>query len=114
MHLRRCSLASSNRIDSSPETAYFVAQAEMEQGDWQGAVDSLNNVLGERGSLIIDGPAALIPLAEYDLSICYRKLGRDADAQSHLASALSMWKEADADIKARSGSSKEITAAIHR
>jgi hypothetical protein len=29
-------LASSNRIDSSPETAYFVAQAEIEQGDWQG------------------------------------------------------------------------------
>ena len=106
-------LASSNRIDSSPETAYFVAQAEMEQGDWQGAVDSLNDVLGERGSLVIDGPAALIPLAEYDLSICYRRLGRDADAQSHLASALSMWEQADADIKARAGSSKEVTAAIH-
>ena len=85
----------------------------MEQGDWQGAVDSLNDVLGERGSLVIDGPAALIPLAEYDLSISYRRLGRDADAQSHLASALSMWEQADADIKARAGSSKEVTAAIH-
>lgn len=106
-------LASSNRIDSSPETAYFVAQAEMEQGDWQGAVDSLNDVLGERGSLVIDGPAALIPLAEYDLSISYRRLGRDADAQSHLASALSMWEEADADIKARAGSSKEAPSTIH-
>jgi len=106
-------LASSNRIDSSPETAYFVAQAEMEQGDWQGAVDSINDVLGVRGSVVIDGPAALIPLAEYDLSICYRRLGRDADAQSHLASALSMWEQADADIKARAGSSKEVTAAIH-
>jgi DNA-binding winged helix-turn-helix (wHTH) protein len=106
-------LANSNRIDSSPETAYFMAQAEMEQRDWQGTIDSLNDLLGDRGAIIIDGPAALIPLAEYDLSICYRKLGREADAQSHLAFALGMWKEADPDIKARAGSSKEVTAAIH-
>jgi lipopolysaccharide biosynthesis regulator YciM len=85
----------------------------MEQGDWQGAVDSLNDVLGERGSVVIDGPAALIPLTEHDLSICYRRLGRDADAQSHLASAISMWEKADADIKARIGGSKEATIAIH-
>ena len=106
-------LANSNRIDSSPETAYFMAQAETEQGDWHGAVDSLNDLLGDRGAVIIDGPAALIPLAEYDLSICYRRLGRDADAQSRLASALNMWGKADADIKARVGSSKEASAAIH-
>jgi DNA-binding winged helix-turn-helix (wHTH) protein/tetratricopeptide (TPR) repeat protein len=106
-------LMNSNRIDSSPETTYFMAQAEMEQGDWQGALDSLNDLLGDRGAVIIDGPAALIPLAEYDLSICYRRLGRDADTKSHLASALSMWEKADADIKARVGSSKEAPAAIH-
>lgn len=94
-------LASSNRIDPSPETAYFMAQAEMEQGDWQGAVDSLNDVLDERGAVIIDGPAALIPLAEYDLSICYRKLGRDADAEAHLSLASNIWGNADPDIKAR-------------
>jgi predicted Zn-dependent protease len=107
-------LASSNRIDSSPETTYFLAQAEMEQGDWKGAVNSLTDVLRERGTVVIDGPAALIPLAEYELSICYRRLGRDADAQSHLASAISMWEKADADIKAKVGSSKEATAAVHR
>ncbi len=94
-------LASSNRIDSSPETAYFMAKAEMEQGDWRGAVDSLDDVLDERGAVIIDGPAALIPLAEYDLSICYRKLGRDADAEAHLFSASNIWGNADPDIKAR-------------
>ncbi len=106
-------LANSNRMDSSPETAYFMAQAEMEQGDWQGASDSLNDLLSDRGAVIIDGPAALIPLAEYDLSICYRRLGRDADAESHLASVLSMWNKADPDIKARVISSKEDPAAFH-
>jgi len=106
-------LASSNRIDSSPETAYFLAQAEMEQGDWKGAVDFLTDVLDERGTVVIDGPAALIPLAEYELSICYRRLGRDAEAQSHLASAISMWEKADTDIKAKVGSSKEATVANH-
>jgi DNA-binding winged helix-turn-helix (wHTH) protein/thioredoxin-like negative regulator of GroEL len=106
-------LANSNRIESSPETAYFMAQAEMEQGDWHGAINSLNDLLGDRGSIVIDGPAALIPLAEYDLSICYRKLGRDSDAESHLASVLSAWNKADADIKARIRSSKEDPAAIH-
>jgi lipopolysaccharide biosynthesis regulator YciM len=94
-------LASSNRIDSSPETAYFLAQAEMEQGDWQGAVASLNDVLDERGAVVIDGPAALIPLAEYELSICYRRLGRDADAKLHLSLASNIWDDADQDIKAR-------------
>ena len=106
-------LASSNRIDSSPETTYFLAQAEMEQGDWKGAVDFLTDVLDERGTVVIDGPAALIPLAEYELSICYRRLGRDAEAQSHLASAISMWEKADTDIKAKVGSSKEATVANH-
>ncbi len=86
----------------------------MEQGDWKGTVNSLTDVLGERGTVVIDGPAALIPLAEYELSICYRRLGRDADAQSHLASAISMWERADADIKAKVGSSKEATAAFPR
>ena len=90
-----------------------MAQAEMEQGDWQGASDSLNDLLSDRGAVIIDGPAALIPLAEYDLSICYRRLGRDADAESHLASVLSMWNKADPDIKARVISSKEDPAAFH-
>jgi len=94
-------LASSNRIDSSPETAYFLAQAEMEQGDWQGAVTSLNGVLDERGAVIIDGPAALIPLAEHDLSICYRRLGRDADVKVHLSLASNIWENADQDIKAQ-------------
>jgi DNA-binding winged helix-turn-helix (wHTH) protein/Tfp pilus assembly protein PilF len=107
-------LASSNRIDSNPETAYFIAQAEMEQGDWQGAVDSLNDVLGERGAVVIDGPAALIPLAEYDLSICYRKLGKDDDAQSHLASAVSTWEKADSDVKEWAGRSPEHPAASRR
>jgi DNA-binding winged helix-turn-helix (wHTH) protein/thioredoxin-like negative regulator of GroEL len=106
-------LANSNRIESSPETAYFMAQAEMEQGDWQGAINSLNDLLGDRGAIVIDGPAALIPLAEYDLSICYRKSGRDSDAESHFASVLSMWNKADADIKAKIRSSKEEPAAIH-
>jgi hypothetical protein len=106
-------LANSNRIESSPETAYFMAHAEMEQGDWQGAINSLNDLLGDRGAIVIDGPAALIPLAEYDLSICYRKLGRDSDAESHFASVLSTWNKADADIKARIRSSKEDPAAIH-
>ncbi len=94
-------LASSSRIDSRPETAYYLAQAEMEQGDWQGAVGSLNGVLGQRGAAIIDGPAALIPLAEHDLSTCYRKLGRDADAKVHFSLASNIWENADQDIKAQ-------------
>lgn len=100
-------------MDSSPETAYFMAQAEMEQGDWQRASDSLNDLLSDPGAVIIDGPAALIPLAEYDLSICYRRLGRDADAESHLASVLSTWNKADPGIKARVISSKGDPAAFH-
>jgi DNA-binding winged helix-turn-helix (wHTH) protein/thioredoxin-like negative regulator of GroEL len=106
-------LASSNRIDPSPETAYFMARAEMEDGDWQGATDSLDSVLRERGAVIMDGPAALIPLAEYDLSICYRRLGRGADAQSHLTSAMGMWEKADPDVKEWAERSAEPTSVSH-
>jgi DNA-binding winged helix-turn-helix (wHTH) protein/thioredoxin-like negative regulator of GroEL len=94
-------LASSSRIEPSPETDYYLAQAEMEHGDWQGAVASLTDVLAERGTIVIDGPAPLIPLAEYELSICYRRLGKDGDAKAHLSLAAQIWENADQDIKGR-------------
>ncbi len=65
-------LASSNHTDSSPETSYFTAQAKMQIGDWGGAIDSLKEILRDRGTVLLDGPAPLIPLAENDLSICYK------------------------------------------
>ena len=36
-----------------------------------------------------------------ELSICYCRLGRDADAKLHLSLASNIWDDADQDIKAR-------------
>ncbi len=93
-------LALSFRMDQSPETAYFLAKAEMGKGDWNAAIISLNSILQNKARVFTDSIASLIPLAEYDLSICYQGLGQESEANDHLSSARSMWEHADPELKA--------------
>jgi DNA-binding winged helix-turn-helix (wHTH) protein/thioredoxin-like negative regulator of GroEL len=93
-------LESSNRKDPNPETTYFLAQAQMRQGDWQSAIQSLNRVLENRGTVVEDSVASLVPLAEYNLSICYGKLGQNTESDKHFLAASTMWANADSDVKA--------------
>jgi hypothetical protein len=46
-----------------------------------------------------------IPLAEYDLSVCYKALGQESETNEHLFSALTMWKNPDPELKMSSGNS---------
>jgi DNA-binding winged helix-turn-helix (wHTH) protein len=93
-------LSISFNMDPSPETSYFLAQAEMGNRDWGAAIDSLNSVLANRVRTFTDGAAYLVPLAEYDLSICYRGEGKKPEARQHLETAQTMWKDADPTLKA--------------
>ncbi len=92
-------LDSSFRIDQSPETAYFLARAQMSQRDWKAAMNTLNFVLSHRGRIVIYGIPLLIPLAERDLSTCFRKQGNESEANAHLQIAREIWTSADAELK---------------
>jgi DNA-binding winged helix-turn-helix (wHTH) protein/predicted Zn-dependent protease len=94
-------LARSFRMNQSPETAYFLAKAEMGLGEWNAAIDHLNFIITNKTKVFIDSVASLIPLSEYDLSICYRSSGHESEANAHLSSARSMWEHADPELKAR-------------
>ena len=54
-------LESSFQIDQNPETAYFLAQAQMQQGDCQSAIQSFNLVLENKGTVVEDSVASLHP-----------------------------------------------------
>ena len=94
-------LESSFQIDQNPETAYFLAQAQMQQGDCQSAIQSFNLVLENKGTVVEDSVASLIPLAEYNLSICYGKLGQSTESDKHFLAASTMWANADPDVNAK-------------
>jgi DNA-binding winged helix-turn-helix (wHTH) protein/tetratricopeptide (TPR) repeat protein len=94
-------LNTSFSMNQSPETAYFLAKAEMGLGDWNAAINHLDFILTNKAKVFVDSIASLIPLSEYDLSICYRRIGQESEANKHLSSARSMWEHADPDLKAR-------------
>lgn len=97
-------LASSFEKDKNPETAYFLAIAEMNLKDskeWDLATDHLNFIVGNKVKVFIDSIASLIPLSEYALGVCYKAKGQESEAQKHFSSAREMWKDADPELKAR-------------
>jgi DNA-binding winged helix-turn-helix (wHTH) protein/tetratricopeptide (TPR) repeat protein len=94
-------LNTSFSMNQSPETAYFLAKAEMRLGDWNAAIDRLNFIVTNKAMVFEDSIASLVPLSEYDLSTCYRSLGQESEAEKHLSSARSMWEHADPELKAR-------------
>jgi len=68
---------------------------------WGAAIDHLNFIVDHKAKVIIDSVASLIHLAEYDLGVCYQKLGKESEAQKHYSSVLAMWEYADPELKAR-------------
>jgi tetratricopeptide (TPR) repeat protein len=100
-------LARSFRMDESPETAYFLAQANMALGKWNLAIENLNFIVRNKARVFSDSVASLIPLAEFDLSKCYREIGQESDYQAHLSTAQGMWANADPIVK------KNATDSLH-
>jgi DNA-binding winged helix-turn-helix (wHTH) protein/tetratricopeptide (TPR) repeat protein len=94
-------LTSSFEKDRNPETAYFLAHAEMSLKEWDSAIDHLSFINNSRVRVFIDSVASLIPLSEYDLGVCYRAKGQESTAQKHFSSAREMWKDADPGLRAR-------------
>ncbi len=92
-------LTLSTRMHQDPDTGYFLAKAQMGKRDWVAAIESLNSVVGNRARVFTDSVASLIPLAEFDLSTCYRNEGKESEARLHLASAQQMWEKADPELK---------------
>jgi DNA-binding winged helix-turn-helix (wHTH) protein/tetratricopeptide (TPR) repeat protein len=93
-------LNSSFDKDHNPETAYFLAFAEMNLKEWDPAIVHLNIIMNSKVKVFIDSVASLIPLSEYNLGVCYRAKGQESAAQNHFSAAREMWKNADPELKA--------------
>jgi hypothetical protein len=61
----------------------------------------LNFIIKNKAKVFRDSVASLVPLSEYDLSICYRNSGQESEANNHLSFVRSMWEHADPELKAR-------------
>jgi DNA-binding winged helix-turn-helix (wHTH) protein len=92
-------LALSLRMDDRPETAYYLAEANIGSGNWQAAIESLRFITDNKAKVFIESIASLIPLAELKLSLCYRHLGNGPEAESHKSRAQSYWSQADSEMR---------------
>ena len=92
-------LEDSYRLEPDPETAYYLAQVEMSESQWTEAAVTLDDLLKLRGTILMDGVASLIPLAEYKLAKCYERMGNHAQAESLRLGVNTLWKNADPEVR---------------
>lgn len=92
--------ADSYQLEPDPETAYYLAEAEMSDARWQDAAATLNRLLKSKGKILMDSFASLIPLAEYDLATCHEKLGDRSKAESLFQTVRKLWEHADPELQA--------------
>jgi len=92
-------LAGSAQENPNPLTTYYLALAEMQQKYWKRAVQHLDGIVNDRGTVVLDGVASLIPLSEYNLGVCLKATGKHPEADEHRALALRIWEDADPQLK---------------
>lgn len=92
-------LQNSNHFDPRPDTAWYLAQAEMAAALWDPAAAALRDLLNAKGKILMEETASLVPLAERDLAICYEHLGDPARASSLLSEARTQWRQGDSDMR---------------
>lgn len=92
-------LTDSYRLEPDPETAYYLAQAQMAEAQWTEAEATLDNLLKSKGAILMDGVPSLIPLAEYKLAKCYERLGNQAQAESLRGVVRKLWDHADPELR---------------
>jgi hypothetical protein len=83
----------------NPETAYFQGKAAMEANEWDAAISSFEWITKNKAQVYIDSIGSLIPLAEYNLSICYKQTGNDSEAMKHLTEAHAWWPGVDLAVR---------------
>jgi DNA-binding winged helix-turn-helix (wHTH) protein len=92
-------LGDAYRFQPEPDIAYYLARAQMQAASWQEATETLNGILNQRGMVLMDSIASLLPLTEYDLGVCYDRLGNRPEAARHFGAVQIMWNEADPSLK---------------
>jgi len=93
-------LKDSYRLEPSPETAYYLAQVQMSASYWNEAASTLDLVLKSKGTILMDSVASLIPLARYNLALCYERAGDYPHAKPLFESARGLWEHADPELRA--------------
>ena len=91
-------LADAYRFDSDPEIAYYLALAQMQATQSSDAIRTFTAILDDKGSVLMDSMPSLVPIAEYDIALCYRQQGNRVEAAKHFAVAKTTWSQADPDL----------------
>jgi DNA-binding winged helix-turn-helix (wHTH) protein/tetratricopeptide (TPR) repeat protein len=91
-------LKDSYKLEPDPETAYYLAQAQISESQWTEAAATLNDLLRSKGTILMDGVVSLIPLAEYTLATCYQHLGNHSEAASLSEGVRTLWQHADPEL----------------
>ena len=66
----KADLTEAQDLDPDPLIIFSLANAEMANRDWSGATRTLQFLLNEKGSIVLDSYASLIPAGERNLRIC--------------------------------------------
>ena len=87
------------RFDPDPEIAYVLAQAQMRAKRWPEAIPIFEKLLDHKGSVLMNSISSLVPLAEYNIAVCYERQGDRKEAERHFVVAEAMWNQASPDLK---------------
>jgi DNA-binding winged helix-turn-helix (wHTH) protein/tetratricopeptide (TPR) repeat protein len=91
-------LATSMRYYENPETAFFQGKAAMAANDWDTATSSFEWITKNKALVFEDSIGSLIPLAEYNLSVCHKQSGNGSESNKLLTRDQAMWSALDAEI----------------
>jgi tetratricopeptide (TPR) repeat protein len=82
-----------------PETAYYLARVQMSASRWSEAAATLDLLLRSKGTILMDSVASLILLAQYDLAVCYQRLGKYSQAELLYKTVRRLWGNADPELR---------------
>jgi len=63
-------LSKAQGLDSDPAISFILAGIEMQHDDWEMAAKTLKSIRDDKGDILLDSFASLVPIAERNLLIC--------------------------------------------
>jgi tetratricopeptide (TPR) repeat protein len=85
-------------FDNDGLAHYLLARIQMDEKKWKPASTTLQQLIEGRGVINIDGVSGLIPLAEYDLGVCYDRQRMEQDAKQQFSNAAKAWSDGDKEL----------------
>jgi DNA-binding winged helix-turn-helix (wHTH) protein/Tfp pilus assembly protein PilF len=93
-----------------PDIAYWLGIANMKAHDWSKAAEYFDKVISSKGKILDDDDSTILywVLAHYQQAICYQQSQFLKPAIERYQQFLSLWKEADPDLKQRADAQQQL------